>query len=67
MKWFLFGMVCSEATVMETVGGTLVSLFSCLLLAGKQLLLETVFLKEEKLPFIERLLCTRHYAKGLRA
>lgn len=52
---------------METVGGTLVSLFSGPLLAGKQLLLETVLLKKEKLPFIEHLLCTRHYAKGLRA
>lgn len=65
MKWFLLRMVCSEATVMETVGGTLVSLFSYLLLAEKQLFLETVFLKKEKLPFIEHLLCTRHYAKGL--
>lgn len=45
---------------METVGDTLVNRFSYLLLPEKQRLLEVVFFKKEKLPFIEHLLCARH-------
>ena len=60
MKWFLFRVVCSKAIIMETVGDTLVNRFSYLLLPEKQRLLEVVFFKKEKLPFIEHLLCARH-------
>lgn len=57
----------SEATVMETVSDTRLSPFSSLLLPEKRLLLETTFFKKEKLPFIDHLLCVRHYTKGLHA
>lgn len=48
-------------------GDILVNPFSYLLLPEKQLLLESLFFKKEKLPFIEHLPCARPYAKGSQA